>query len=219
MKLINSILFYLFTGYLNFFLAINIINPTLGTPILPDIGFYLLPHISYIYTDIIISVIFLYFYIKWYYLDKQLLARFFYLSGFMLFIRLFTFSVTLIPPCINDCVSRKHGESFIWITHQIDLGCSDHMFSGHAVHFTLFMLMTLYSSNKYWEKIFMGIIYLPYLLLIIASKLHYTVDVLIGSILTTLIYYIDSEGLFLDKIEKKYNNIWNHIDYFLLLNM
>lgn len=207
MNLKLGIASYLLIGYINFFLAMNIVNPTVGMSSLPDIGFYYLPSISMVLTDAIICTIYAYFFIKWFYVNKDILARFFYLCTFLFIIRTFTFTVTYIPPCVPDCVSRKDGEDFKWFTFSFDQGCSDHMFSGHSVHITLFLLFTLYHSQVLIEKILISIIYLPYLFMIIASRLHYTVDVIIGVLLTMFLYYIDSEGLFLDKIRFRLNQI------------
>ncbi len=65
------------------------------------------------------------------------------------------------------------------------------MFSGHTVHMTLITLFTIYYSENWIEKWIVGVNYFPYLLMIVASRLHYSVDVWIGSLLSILLFYVD----------------------------
>lgn len=199
MLLCISILLYIFIGYLNLFFTLNIINPYPTDFILYDVGFQLLPELSPVYIDAIIILMYLIFFIRWWFHDHDILTRFYLLNSLLLFIRLFTFTLTITPPCIKNCISKRD-DKIIWMSIYFSQGCNDHMFSGHAVHITLFFLYTIHYSKSIYEKYYMYLVYFPCLVLIIATKLHYTVDVIIGVVLTFFVFYIDYYGLFIDKI-------------------
>ena len=168
----------------------NIINSYINDYLeLHDLGFYYLPKISSNVPNTILATIYLYFFIKWFYKDKNILIKLYTLISILFIIRLVAFNITILPPTIEDCVSRKVKSEIIWFTFRFDSACSDNMFSGHAVHMTMLTLFTLeYSRNKF-EKYMVKSLYIPYLLLIVAARLHYSIDVFIGSILSILMFY------------------------------
>lgn len=102
----------------------------------------------------------------------------------MLFaIRVIAFSITTLPPTIEECVG-KYGNSIQWFVFPFDQCCSDYIFSGHAVHFTLIFLYTQVYSKVWLEKKIIEHLFIPYLLMIVASRLHYSVDVFLGTVMS-----------------------------------
>jgi len=196
MNVYYAIGFYLVVGYINLFLAMNIISPYSARDTLSDIGLAYLPFIPLVYIDSLLAVIYSYFHIKWFIRDKNILANFYYMMGILMFLRLGAFSITLLPASLPDCVSRKAGENLRWMVWQFDQGCIDNMFSGHAVHITMIALNTMHFSENILERKFMEYIWIPYLLMIVASRLHYSVDVYIGTLLSIAVFYLGNRDLF-----------------------
>ena len=64
------------------------------------------------------------------------------------------------------------------------------MFSAHTFHLTIISLLTLYNSGNYFEKILIPLAAMINLMIIIAARMHYTADIIIGFVLSVLIYCI-----------------------------
>ena len=188
-QLVKNLSLYLFISYLNLFAAINIINPYQHNHVIYDIGFEYLPKIDHSIPHIPFTILYIYFCIRWFISNPNILENFFEILYNIFTIRLLSFTTTILPSSLPGCFSRESGEDILWFTDKVESACSDNMFSGHAVHFVLITLFTLHYSNNILEKNIMKIMFFPYLLLIIASRLHYTSDVVIGSAITILTFH------------------------------
>ena len=117
-----------------------------------------------------------------------------YLKLSILFVfRLMAFTVTFVPPSLPSCLSRNPGEPIIWnvlpiLINSRDNTCLDMMFSGHACHLIIFYLSIHTLSTNICEKFMYGFFTFVSVLSVIASHLHYTVDVLIAIFLTFFVY-------------------------------
>ena len=67
--------------------------------------------------------------------------------------------------------------------------CLDYMYSGHAIHSVLIILFVLMLSKSMLEKIGIGLLVLLELYFILAARIHYSSDILVGSLMTILIFY------------------------------
>ena len=190
-KLSYCVLGYIILAYLNSFIANNISLPEGVTPKLFDVGHYLFPEISTFYPDILFFSLLTYFIFRWRN-NHDLLKAFFLICSSLFFIRLLTFPVTQIPPAFNeaDCFKPSADGPWIFFTFYSSSTCVDYMFSAHAFHLTVISLITLYNSKNYFERILIPLSAIINLMIIIASRMHYTVDIVIGFVLSILIYSI-----------------------------
>jgi hypothetical protein len=114
-------------------------------------------------------------------LDSDSLSLFFteYITKWLalMSIRAITSMVTLLPSSNKKCKPDDH--------HFFFGGCFDKVFSGHTITVLLaILLMAKYgitSGQKYLLHLFAGIYYCYYL---IASRNHYSVDVILSIVLT-----------------------------------
>ena len=99
----------------------------------------------------------------------------------IMFIRAFTTLVTILPK--NEQCNHKMN-----IREYILGGCYDKIFSGHT---SFILLLTL----LYYREHFIGLLPLIFInlfniFIILATRSHYTIDVLLAAFVTTTIYYI-----------------------------
>ena len=190
-KLSYCVLGYIILAYLNSFIANNISLPEGVTPKLFDVGHYLFPEISTFYPDILFFSLLIYFIFRWRN-NHDLLKAFFLICSLLFFIRLLTFPVTQIPPAFNeaDCFKPSADGPWIFFTFYSSSTCVDYMFSAHTFHLTIISLITLYNSKNYFEQILIPLSAIINLMIIIAARMHYTADIVIGFVLSILIYSI-----------------------------
>ena len=190
-KLSYCVLGYIILAYLNSFIANNISLPEGVTPKLFDVGHYLFPEISTFYPDILFFSLLLYFIFRWRN-HHDLLKAFFLICSSLFLIRLLTFPVTQIPPAFNeaDCFKPSADGPWIFFTFYSSSTCVDYMFSAHTFHLTVISLITLYNSKNYFEQILIPLSAIINLMIIIAARMHYTADIVIGFVLSILIYSI-----------------------------
>lgn len=196
MQFYQTLGIYLLISYANLLSSINIFYPQYANYVLFDIGFTYLPTVNPIIPDLILIFYYIYFTIKWFLIHKPLLSKFYIQLSLLFFMRLVAFNITYLPPINDDCVGNIN-DGFKWITPYVGYACFDNMFSGHTVHMTLLTLFTIHYSENWYEKIIVKLSYIPYLILIVASRLHYSVDVWIGTLLSILLFYVYYE----EKIE------------------
>ncbi len=180
--------YYSIISYLNIFAAVDIIDPERTLTELYDLGYRYFPEISRNYQNVSIVILYFYFVFRWLSLDQKVLAKFFKLLAILFTMRIFAFVMTVVPPTTESCYGRNPGDSVIWYYLMEEKCCLDYMFSGHACHIVIIFLLTVkYSSNKV-EKIVMTILTPLMLLLIIAARMHYSVDVYIACLLSYLLF-------------------------------
>uniref|UniRef100_A0A6C0LU97 Sphingomyelin synthase-like domain-containing protein n=1 Tax=viral metagenome TaxID=1070528 RepID=A0A6C0LU97_9ZZZZ len=187
------ILSFSFISYMNSFIAVNMIDPMHTSPALSDMGFYYLPRVSQTIPNIYLLSYCCYFIMRfmksrnW---DK--IKNLIWNITVLFLIRLITFSVTIVPPSTMNCYSRNETESIVFNTLKIiiqnDNTCLDNMFSGHATYFTIMYLTMLDLSDSRYEKIFLSIYTIVGILSIICGHIHYSVDVIVGVVISYLIF-------------------------------
>ena len=190
-KLSYCVLAYAILSYLNSFVANNISLSEGVTSKLFDIGHYLFPELSTFYPDMLFFILLIYFFFRWRH-DHDLLKTFFLICSSLFFLRLLTFPATQFPPAFNetDCFKPSADGPWIFFTFYSNSTCVDYMFSAHTFHLTIISLLTLYNSGNYFEKILIPSASMINLMIIIAARMHYTADIIIGFVLSILIYCI-----------------------------
>ncbi|KAF9355578.1 hypothetical protein BGX26_006389 [Mortierella sp. AD094] len=124
------------------------------------------------------------------------IRRVFWTVGILSVYRALTLSVTTMPTPKRDCVpatERGFGPMF-WIALQMIPGtieaCTDDIFSGHTVFMvTSAIQWRLYCKNK-WITYFSYIYITIGLYFVIATRLHYTVDVVLAIFITYAVWAI-----------------------------
>lgn len=132
-----------------------------------------LPVINGYYADILMSSALIYFIIRWFIGNIDILTIFMYILSIILFIRLISFNLTTIPPTATEYI--KSGK--------------DYMFSGHISTMIIITILTIIYSTFNIEKYTLICLSLLETYLLIASKQHYSVDVYIGIIISSLITF------------------------------
>jgi len=119
------------------------------------------------------------------------------------FIRLFTFSITIMPsPRGRQCILSRGFENELevfsseWIRNlfvvRMGGGCHDLLFSGHAVIYVLCVLTMWELMGKRWWGIIVTyqVMVVIKILLTIALSHHYTVDIVVAIAITVLAWQI-----------------------------
>ena len=121
----------------------------------------------------------------------------FILLSIILLFRLFSFTVTQTPPPYSKedikryktCHRTVLGHFGLNLS-KVNSSCIDSMFSGHAATTIIAAMMVILFSNYPIEVIFFSFLIPINLFFISASKLHFTSDVYISSIITALLLII-----------------------------
>lgn len=122
----------------------------------------------------------------------MILRRFFWVLGTVYFIRGFTVWVTLIPRVEHATdgidTSLNWFVNFLLVFIQVDQTASDLIFSGHtALLVTVAWFFSYYipqSSGLAWIYASLGMYF------ILSTRHHYTVDILVAFIITSLIFWV-----------------------------
>ena len=182
-------------SYLNGLLAVNMNNPIIHLPPLPDIGFEHLPQIPNSYPNILLIAFCIYFSLRFFrWKNLNSILKLVQCITVLFTIRLLTFPSTIVPPSTTGCANRNETAAYEWNVLRVlifsdDNTCVDYMFSGHASYFILIYLFTLRLSQNFKEKLIMTMVTILGLASIIAGHIHYTVDVIVGLILSIGTYF------------------------------
>jgi hypothetical protein len=208
-KYMAGISFLLIAFYLNGISQVSIEKhwmESVMAPTLQDIGFDLLPELTVPnLPDYMIGVLFLFALMIFVLNVKRglIFRRLCVTMGFVYILRFITMSVTILPNPYKKCESTDiHENIFIGalkvVIHKRTT-CGDVLFSGHASAMTLFvMTFHEYASSSFrfnptplvvcvWVLGIMGWI------IIISSRFHYTIDVLIAVLVTVTSFKIYHE--------------------------
>jgi hypothetical protein len=185
-----AIIVYLIVGYINQFATENTIYYVIDQPPLYDSGHNVLPLVPKIYADMTVISIVSYFILRWGFLYPKTLENYLWLATILFIGRIAMFSVTQLPPPIPGCSSKKPDEPIHFQVMRTKWQeCKDLIYSGHTFHTVLVLLFILYLSNSNLEKLIITVVSGIALVLIIASRIHYTVDVLLATLITILVFY------------------------------
>jgi len=189
-KLLIAIVVYLFITYINEFVAENQVNHSINEPPLFDRGHNLLPLVSKNIPDIGLTSFLLYFFFRWGIKYPNALINYLYIMSILFIGRVILLSVTQIPPAFSGCSTVKKGDSYYFNVFRTGWNeCLDYMYSGHTIHCVLVALFTFYLSTNTFEKSLVILATILELLSIIGSRIHYTSDVLVGTLVTILIFF------------------------------
>lgn len=189
-KFCFPILSYLTIGYISSFISINYINPIKHSEPLPDLIFDITHQITTYIPHCLLVLYGIYFLIN---VEKDTLPDFFKKLTTIFTIRLFTFTLTALPPVLPNCYSRLPDEPLEFNVVKVlllndDNTCLDMMFSGHAVHFVAFSCMLLKQKHTRRFTILNTLYLICALLSISISHLHYSSDVLVAATITFLAF-------------------------------
>jgi len=176
-------------------------------PPLMDLGFEWLPRLPYhpiigltapLFTIVMICVLYLRTG-RWF---NDLFRQALWISATNFLLRACTLHLTLLPPSLADCMQPAHLSPLVksWSLHLRPLlvlsghyaTCTDAFFSGHAANLTVDLFFWFYwvvmtdpfagirPTVRRLLTFFMLFAYAFSLYMIIASRFHYTIDVLIG---------------------------------------
>ncbi|UKK02831.2 hypothetical protein MACK_002928 [Theileria orientalis] len=143
----------------------------------------------------------------------QMILRYVILFGSGYFIRGFFVYLTTMPSCYQDCTPDLVKRSFFQFFIRIIAGymgivknCSDLIISGHTM-FTVITCILFCENLRFLASQVVCCLYtVMVLFFIVASKNHYTVDVLFGLLLSVLMYYF-----YYSKIDDYGTNLYNQI--------
>ncbi len=201
--LIYSILYYIIIGILSVFASENIADREWNEKTLYDVVHEyvpLWPHPQIPTYFVYISI--LYTLIRWIPINIRIISLYFLALSLILTFRLFTFSLTQTPPprFKNDEWRKQHCRrnmfSHIGISFKNVDTCIDNMFSGHTTHIVTAIAIVLLFSKNIIEKILSFLLGSFAVFTIISGRLHYTSDVLVASIISSLTVFYLKEKLF-----------------------
>ena len=156
-----------------------------STPPLKDVGFKTLPHLrSPIYSHFIDIVLYSSLVFTYISLNQEQLRPFLISAFFIFLIRFICLFVTRFPHTGSDCNS-KNTASFLVQSNEC---YTDYILSGHT---SLFLLSLLHLREVYptYAMPFLAL-FTVFVYLIVATRAHYTVDVVLAIIVTYCIYVI-----------------------------
>ena len=142
----------------------------------------------------ILTVYLLYCFIRVITLNIRYMCDALILISILFILRIFTFSVTNLPPTYilkknkELCKYKIFGKSLGFSFKKISKTCNDYMYSGHTVHIVSLLLFILYFSKNIIEKIILTCLAIFLLFIIINSRMHYTSDVIVAVIITFLLF-------------------------------
>jgi len=184
-----------------------------ASPALRDVGFSILPYIAWeagvnicMVTLIVIAILNTLFW--------QKVSGFFVVArrhmvihGFIFLIRAVSISSTILPNPDSTCRPQQFNNffhaTFLFLAGQVET-CYDCLFSGHAVTMTLSALIFFqYTKNLFLRWLLLVPLAFS-LMLIVATRFHYTVDVFYGTAIAILFFnlYHYLIAYVKDKLEK-----------------
>jgi hypothetical protein len=188
--IVLAIVFYLLVGYINQYVSENTVSHVIDLPPLYDRGHNAFPVISKTYPDVAVILIVAYFVIRWGIRYPKVLENYLWIVTVLFVGRVVMFSVTQLPPPHPGCTSKKQGDPKHYrVLRKTWMECKDLIYSGHTLHSVLVLLFVLYLSKSIFEKALLSVVVGITLVLIIASRIHYTVDVLLATFISILVFY------------------------------
>lgn len=182
-------------------------------PRLPDIGFYIFPEMQFewLNADLVMTILILLFVLFMFtpffacfhpnneqneniYFVCAMLFRFGLSTSVCTLLRIITFVSTLLPSpaahCLPDSIDYNPPKNTIEMLTRLDLykGCGDLIFSSHTlIAINMALVVHHYSVDKRFKLIFWALT-ITLILMIIVSRNHYTVDIVVASYVTPLVW-------------------------------
>jgi len=203
LPLLFAIFWFGLAGYVNVFANIYVQNVMVAnqnskpSPPLRDIGFSILPFVEWeagvnyiMFALIVIAIINTLF---WQKVSGTLtvIRRTLFIWGFVFLLRSISITSTILPNPDSNCKPQHFNNffhaTFLFLAGQVET-CYDCLFSGHSCT----MVLSVMIFYQYTKNIFLRwIMFVPGffgLLLIIATRFHYTVDVIYGTCISLLFF-------------------------------
>lgn len=176
----------------NSLLAVNIIYHNINEKPLNDVIHNNTPPINPKYTDYILNSIVLYFILRWFKNDINVIIKYGYILIIIQLLKIIAYTVTSVPPILRKtCADRTiNNKNIILSGYNTKSVCKDYMFSGHMSNFVIITTLTYLYSPYNIEKYILLIFALINAYIIITSRIHYSNDVFIGSIISSLLTLI-----------------------------
>jgi hypothetical protein len=188
-ELLIAICIYLSIGYINEFTAENQVYHNINDPPLYDRGHELFPTIRQVYPNYLLISLGCYFILRWCIQYPRVAVNYLWMISFLFAGRVIVLTVTQLPPPVKGCSTVQRGDPLHFhVLKKTWTECIDLMYSGHAIHAVLILMFVLYLSPYKVEKLILFILTIVELFFIIASKLHYTSDVLIATLVSVLTF-------------------------------
>jgi hypothetical protein len=188
--LLTALAVYAVVGYVNLFATENQIYHNINDPPLYDRGHRLIPIVSTTWANVGTGLIISYFVIRWGSQYPNVLTNYLWLVSLLFIGRVAMLSVTQLPPAMPGCSTMKKGDNLQFILGNNNFKwCLDYMYSGHTIHCVLVTLFTLYLSTHTLEKVLIVLAVLAELVLIVGSRMHYTSDVLVATLVSILVFF------------------------------
>lgn len=197
------ILFYMLSSLLTVFVTENISDREVQKQTLYDVIHNLVPTFPKPYVPTYALYFFLiYTLLRWSMTDISKISLYFLSLAVLLLMRLFTFTLTQTPPPRNkdskwriDHCKRNVLSNFGISFAKMSGTCVDNMFSGHAAHIVVpLVIIFMYSKNNI-EKIGLSLLGFVSLITVITGRLHYTSDVIVSTIISSLTVFFLSKKL------------------------
>ncbi len=188
--IIIALIVYATIGYINQYVTENTVSHVMDQPPLYDRGHNAFPLVPKLYADIIVITIVAYFILRWGIRYPKTLENYLWIVTILFVGRVFMFSVTQLPPPRPGCSSRKPDDPKHYrVLKKTWKECKDLIYSGHTLHVVLVFLFVMYLAKSTLEKVIVTVAVGIALVLIIASRIHYTVDVLLATFVTILVFF------------------------------
>jgi hypothetical protein len=185
-----AIVLYFLTGYINEFAAENQVYHNITNPPLYDRGHNFLPLLPKFIPDVGLVGLLMYFIVRWGITHPTTLVNYLWIISLLFIGRVLLLTATQVPPAVPGCSTVRNNEPLHYRIFSKGWNeCMDYMYSGHTIHCVLIALFTLYLSTSIFEKTTIVLITIAELIVIIASRIHYTADVLVGTLVTILIFF------------------------------
>lgn len=170
-------LFFIFVQIVLKPITIKNVDP--NQPPLSDLGHNFIPEINSKYMLICDIILVFMFMILSIFVDScDIFTDFFKKGSLLLFMRSISILLTDLPQLKAHLCFRNNNKDF---------NCTnDYMFSGHT-SITLLIALFIANANSYLYIPMVGI-YVLQIFLILSTRMHYSIDVFIATILTTLVY-------------------------------
>ena len=195
---------YIVMAIITTFVVENIDDKEWDTPTLYDVVHESVP----VYppkwiTDHFVFFFMIYTIFRWGFIDIDYLSIYFLSLTILLAFRLVTFTVTQTPPPtkIGSKYREKHCRKKIlphvgFTLNKYVYSCVDNMFSAHTAHIMVALTLIMLFSDNFAEKLALGLISLVSIFSITSSRLHYTSDVVVSSMLSPLVVFAVYKNLF-----------------------
>jgi hypothetical protein len=190
---------YLAVLYVSEFAVENQIYRMVHQKPLFDRGHNLFPVVPNLYANIVLIGLMVYFVARAAFQNNiSILTNYMCMLVVLFLGRIVLLFVTQLPPPVPDCSTVKDGDPLHFVLLKSDWKeCMDLMYSGHTLHSTLIFMFILYISKYPLEQFAIGMLVLVEYYLIIASRMHYTADVVVAVIVSILAFlsWSDISGL------------------------